>query len=126
MWVVLGNPENRRVAFFKKALKKFHQPEPVVLSWLDFLERGELPARVLSGPAVFRLESPGENHDVEKALLAEGEEEPDDTGEPPRISRKRLNRLPADPGRILYPRQWWLGFRKVLRRLDRQLSRHPE
>ncbi|MCP4687259.1 MAG: hypothetical protein GY859_04360, partial [Desulfobacterales bacterium] len=67
MWVVLGNPENRRVDFFKEALKKFHQPEPVVLSWLDFLERGELPARALAGPAVFRLESPGENHDVEKA-----------------------------------------------------------
>ncbi len=126
MWVLLGNPENRRMAMFTEALKTFRQPEPTILSWEDFLKHQALPEPLPGKPCIFRMDSPGENHEVEKALLAQGEEEPDETGEPPRISRKMLDRLTFEPGRILFPRQWYLGFRKVLRTLDRFFSHRPD
>jgi hypothetical protein len=71
-----------------------------------------------------RLESPGRNFEVEKALLAAGADEDDALG-PTRISRRAAAQLAFDKGRIWYPRQWYLGFRTMLRRLDEQLSRCP-
>jgi glutathione synthase/RimK-type ligase-like ATP-grasp enzyme len=73
---------------------------------------------------VVRLESPGRDFEVEKALLAAGADEPDAEG-PARIGREAAGRLAFDKGRIWYPRQWYLGFRALLRRIDAQLSRCP-
>jgi hypothetical protein len=73
---------------------------------------------------VVRLESPGRNFDVEKALLAAGADEADAPG-PTRISRRAAERLAFDKGRIWYPRQWYLGLRALLRRLEDQRSRCP-
>jgi glutathione synthase/RimK-type ligase-like ATP-grasp enzyme len=74
--------------------------------------------------AIVRLESPGRDFDVEKALLAAGADEPD-AGRPTRISREQAAQLAFDKGRIWYPRQWYLGFRAVLRRIAEKLARCP-
>ena len=61
---VVGNPANRRVAFFRDAVRAAGLPEARVVPWLD----------VLRGDAVFRpgetvrLDSPGEDPDVDRLL----------------------------------------------------------
>ncbi|MEU6982280.1 STM4014 family protein [Streptomyces sp. NPDC046324] len=62
--VVVGNPANRRVAFFRDAVRAAGLPEVRVEPWLDVLRGG---ARFHPGETV-RLESPGEDADVDRLL----------------------------------------------------------
>ncbi len=63
---------------------------------------------------MLRIESPGENFEVEKALLAAGAAAAQAEGTPA-LSPRRARRLSFDRGLILYPRQWYLGFCHWLR-----------
>ena len=61
---VVGNPENRRVALFTAAVRRFGLPAPEVFPWLDVLTAGRVP-----GPGtVVRVDSPGENAEVDRLL----------------------------------------------------------
>ncbi|MFD9030075.1 STM4014 family protein [Streptomyces sp. NPDC059567] len=62
--VVVGNPANRRVAFFRDAVRAAGLPEVRVEPWLDVLRGG---ARFHPGETV-RLESPGEEPEVDRLL----------------------------------------------------------
>jgi hypothetical protein len=122
--VVLGNPGCRRVALFQEALHRSGLPAAALVSYADLIA-GRVTLEQFVGPgAVVRLESPGRDFEVEKALLAAGADEPDTDG-PTRIGREEAGRLAFDKGRIWYPRQWYLGFRAILRQLGEQLSRCP-
>jgi glutathione synthase/RimK-type ligase-like ATP-grasp enzyme len=121
---VVGNPGCPRVAFFQQALARCGLPPAGLVSYADLMAgRATLEQAVTPG-GVVRLESPGRDFEVEKALIAAGADEPDADG-PTRISRDRATRLAFDKGRIWYPRQWYLGFRAVLRLIAGQLSRCP-
>ena len=50
---------------------------------------------------------------------------PDDEADATRIGREAALALPFDRGRILHPRQWYLGFRQLLRRIDRRREACP-
>jgi hypothetical protein len=68
---------------------------------------------------VLRVESPGENWEVERLLLAWGADEPSEqTPLCQRIFATDALALCEDRGRVAYGRQWYLGFRKVLLKLD--------
>jgi hypothetical protein len=123
-WVVVGNPGCRRVALFQEALTRCRLPAATLVPYADLIAgRATLEQFVRPGTVV-RLESPGRDFEVEKALLAEGADEIA-AGRPTRISRQAAARLAFDKGRIWYPRQWYLGFRATFRRLEEQLSRCP-
>ncbi len=123
-FVVAGNPGCRRVALFQEALARRGLPAATLVPYADLLAgRATLEQAVTAG-AVVRLESPGRDFEVEKALLAAGADEPDADG-PTRVSRRKVSRLAFDKGRIWYPRQWYLGLCALLRRLGEQLSRCP-
>ncbi|MFE5482737.1 STM4014 family protein [Streptomyces sp. NPDC056527] len=62
--VVVGNPANRRVAFFRDAVRAAGLPKVRVEPWLDVLRGG---ARFHPGEIV-RLESPGEEPEVDRLL----------------------------------------------------------
>ncbi len=124
MFVVVGNPGCPRVAAFQAALTRVGHPPPTLVSYADLLTgRTALEQHVTEG-ALVRLESPGRDFDVERLLLAEGADEPDADG-PARIGREDALRLQFEKGRLWYPRQWFLGFRALLRRIAGQLSRCP-
>jgi hypothetical protein len=123
--VVIGNPEGKRVALFQEALARAGLPPAAVVAWADLLAGRDTPERVVRPGTVVRIESPGQHFEVEKAILAAGADVPD-SGSPERIGRSAALRLPFDKGRILYPRQWYLGFGATLRRLERQLARCPD
>ncbi|WP_436532455.1 STM4014 family protein [Actinoplanes sp. HUAS TT8] len=65
---VVGNPENRRVALFLAAAGRAGLPAPEVFPWRDVLLSGRVP-----GPGTLvRIDSPGENAEVEQLLRALG------------------------------------------------------
>jgi hypothetical protein len=110
---VVGNPGCPRVAGFQQALARVGLPPATLVPWADLITRR---AALEPAGAAVRLESPGRDWEVEKLLLAEGAGEPDEPG-PSRIDREAALALAFDKGRIWFPRQWYLGFRAVLRRL---------
>ena len=126
-YVIIGNPDGRRVALFQSALASAGLRPGRVVAWADLLAgRGSLADVVRPGDAV-RLESPGMDFEVERALLAAGadERDPQDPGGTryARADADQVRSLAPDRGRILWPRQWYLGFCKALREVDGQLSR---
>lgn len=68
-FAVVGNPLNRRVVFFREAVRAAGLPEARVVPWLDVL-RGR--AHFLPGESV-RLDSPGEELEVERLLRGVGD-----------------------------------------------------
>lgn len=125
-FILLGNPENRRVHFFQNALARFDQPPAAIISWLALLRNQVHLEAILRPGVVLRIDSPGENFEVEKLLLEIGENEPDDRETLSRISQKKIRRLIYEKGRILYPRQWYLGFCKMLRKVQAVLQTIPD
>lgn len=116
MILLLGNPESRRVALFQEALARRGRPPAQVLPWLTLLtDPAALSARWAPG-ALLRIESPGEDFEVERRLLALGAAVEDAPG-PARLSAQEALALPYERGRIYSPRQWFLGFRRALEQI---------
>ncbi|MFJ7057676.1 STM4014 family protein [Streptomyces griseobrunneus] len=94
-FAVVGNPENRRVAFFQEAVRAAGLEPPRVVSWLQ----------VLGGEAAFepgetvRIDSPGENAEVE-----------------------RLLRGVDDPTRVEGSARWYAGFLTAVGEVARAAS----
>lgn len=107
-WFIIGNPENRRVAFFQQALASQQLPPATVLSYEGLLT-GQETLDALPANAIIRVESPGENFAVEKLLLFFGAQATEAEGRPV-LAPSKVENLQHDHGRILYPRQWYLGF----------------
>ena len=128
-FVVIGNPGSRRVELFSAALAAVELPAPTVVAWADLLAgQADLGDVVRAGDAV-RMESPGRDFDVERAILAAGIDEPDPDNPSgrayERVGSSAIRSLSFDKGRILWPRQWYLGFCAALRRVCAQLAACP-
>ncbi len=123
-FLLLANPENRRVSLFQDALKAQGLPPAKVISWRDVLRDFEHIEELSPGPALFRIDSAGEDFEVERALLKLGYEDASHAGvstlEPSAIAA-----LSDDRGRILCPRQQHFGFLRILQRLARLFARRP-
>ncbi len=71
---VVGNPANRRVALFTAAAARAGLPAPEIYSWHEVLLAGRVP-----GPGtVVRIDSPGEDAEVDRLLRALGSGRPAD------------------------------------------------
>ena len=111
--VVLGNPENRRVTMFQAALAAQGHPAARVIAWRDLAAPGA-PARLLADAGdLVRIDSAGENDEVERAFLRRGEAAAR-AGGYDAIDARALAAIPHELGRILYPRQHHLGFLAVV------------
>ncbi len=123
--VIVGNPGGRRVALFQESMAALGLAPAVVVPYAELLAgRVALEAFVTEG-TILRFESPDRDFDVERALIAAGADEDDESPGASRIGRAEALRLEFDRGRILHPRQWYLGFRGLLRRLDRDRESCP-
>lgn len=123
-FIVVGNPESRRVVLFQQALAGLGLPAARIVAYADLLAgRVVLPEVVQAGDIV-RIESPGKDWEVERALLVAGAEVPDEDGYE-RIPREAAGRLAFEKGRIIASRQWYLGWCATLRLIERQLAGCP-
>jgi hypothetical protein len=122
--VTIANPSGVRVASFQAALERSGQPPSEVVSYIDLLDGRVGLEQSLREGDLLRIESPGQEFEVEKRLIALGAGVEDESG-PARIGRDEALRLPFDRGRIWFPRQWFLGFRELLRLIDRQRAACP-
>jgi hypothetical protein len=112
-FLILGNPENRRVSLFQEALAAQGLPSARVIAWADLVRSTAPLEAVPNEPTLVRIDSFGESFDVEKGLLARGFED---------AARASVSVLPPDAidalsfdrGRIRAPRQHHLGFLRVL------------
>ena len=119
-WWLVGNPENRRVALFQRALTAAGGRPAAVLPWADLLTGRRSIDEVPDG-AVLRVDSPGENFAVERGLLAAGLAAAEAEGAPA-VGGRALAELTEDRGLILHPRQWFLGLRETLADWERGLA----
>lgn len=123
-FLVIGNPENRRVRLFREALSSLRLPMAgiEVLSYEELLQDTNLLYGKLQEDTILRLESPGENFNVRKGLIALG----DYPGESfSSISAESVLLLHEERGRIAYGRQWYNGFHKLLSELQQKLHSFP-
>jgi hypothetical protein len=126
-FIIIGNPENRRVTLFQASLARRGHPPARVLRWIDLVEEGAPEAAIAAlpeTPAFVRIDSFGENFDVDRGLLLRGFEDAERLGAwaaPP----EEVRELAFDRGRIFAPRQQHCGFLRVLGELDRALAARP-
>jgi len=124
-FVVIGNPGSRRIELFQAALNELRLPAAQVVSYLDLLSGKEALPRSVRDGTVVRIESPGKDFEVERALIAAGADAADDDERFDRVSRRAAQDLSFERGRILYPRQWYLGYCATLRLIELQLAECP-
>jgi hypothetical protein len=123
-YILIGNPENRRVTLFQAALARQGLPPATVVAWLDLLrDRGALD-RLPDAPALVRVEATGENFAVAQALLAHGYEEAAALGVET-LAPRAIADASDERGRIWPPRQLHLGFQRLLAELATIFAAHP-
>jgi hypothetical protein len=123
-FVVIGNPENRRVTLFQGALARQGLPAATVVPWRALAEDARALAALPSGPALVRIDAAGEDEAVERAFLARGYHDARAAGTAT-IAPAALAALAPARGRIICPRQAHLGFLRVLAEIAAVLETRP-
>jgi glutathione synthase/RimK-type ligase-like ATP-grasp enzyme len=100
---LIGNPENRRITDFQKAVEALGYPVPVCLSYQELLRDPESISRF--DVDLLRIDSPGENEAVARELIARG-------GGPPNSN--------LEFGEIGFLNEYHRGFCAVLELIERR------
>ncbi len=116
-FLIVGNPENRRVTGFQEALRARGHPAAQVVPWVSFLEDPRALEALPNEPLLIRVESYGESLAVDKLLFARGYDDARKAGVST-LSLPDIRALGEDRGRILAPRQHHLGVERALRQLE--------
>jgi glutathione synthase/RimK-type ligase-like ATP-grasp enzyme len=114
-WLLIGNPENRRLHLFQQALAQRGLGIATILSYEVLLQNTPMLERRLmdtlalmdTDRIAIRIDSPGENLAVEHGLIRLGYE--DAPRDPPQLSNER--------GEIADLRYWYRGFKRLLMQL---------
>ena len=106
-FVVIGNLENRRVDFFRRAIVSAGYAPPLEVHYQEIIDDSFDWHRIPLGSMV-RLDSPGENFSVERALIDRG-------------STHTVN-LKEDYGRIRYTPEWFRGYGNLLRQIETKVK----
>jgi hypothetical protein len=140
-FVLVGNPDNRRVTLFQAALARQGLPPARMLAWLE-LAADDGAARLASlvpehAPSLLRLDAAGESFAVERELLrlgyepalalgsqrrSEGDEQ---SADPHVLDPVAIVELTEQRGRVLCPRQAQLGFERLLHRVAAVCAERP-
>jgi hypothetical protein len=118
--LLIGVPGSRRTQLYQAALSRAGKPAATVVSFIDLLCGKTIVTDLISAETVVRVDSPGKDFETERALLHAGADAACDEHFA-RITQKEIERLEFERGRILYPRQWYLGLCKALQIVESQL-----
>ncbi|NES24278.1 MAG: hypothetical protein F6K41_36535, partial [Symploca sp. SIO3E6] len=120
-FIVVANQENRRVTLWQQALENLGVKPATIITYSDLIAGRDTLERFNQPHNIIRFDSPEKNFEVAKALIAVGAGVSDD-GKHQRLSAADVAALEFDKGRILYPRQWYLGWRYLLQQWEKQLN----
>jgi hypothetical protein len=128
-FVLIANPETRRVQLFQQALERCGVPPARSISYADLLAGRCDLAKFDSPDTIFRFDAPERSFEVDRGFIAAGAElEP--KGRHQRISANDAAQLPEDLGRIWYQHQWYLGWRQCLKtwtaNIQGRILNHPD
>lgn len=136
--VLLAVEENRRCAYVRAAAERLGWSAPRVVHWRELLARPEAlgealdaAARERGGPVFLRVDSPGEDWDTERAIIANGAPSraslvDEDAPLAERIDAAEAMVLASERGRIRFGRQWYLGFVRALDRIASIVSKRGD
>ena len=111
--VLIANPGSRRVELFQAALARQGAPPARVIAYADLLQgRLKLSEHIPAG-AIVKIDSPGQNFEVETILMRMGD------------APKRLESIPERVGQIRYPGEWFWGFSAAMSWIESELSMAP-
>lgn len=112
--LIIGNPENRRVTLFQEALSQKGLPQAEVISYLSLLKNEVSISDYLRSDSLIRIESPGENFEVEKRIIALGEKNE-------QLTVGAMN-LRDSYGEIRYPSLWFSGFKTLMSAIEQDVE----
>jgi hypothetical protein len=108
MITLIGNPGSRRVKGFVEAAARYKRPVNII-SYVDVIRGRFSPPSA----GIVRIDSPGECAETCRSILLAGIEPLAAVNGSP-ITRIEIDRLRFERGAILYPRQWFFGYREIL------------
>jgi HAD superfamily hydrolase (TIGR01662 family) len=114
--IIGATKDDIRVHYFRQALERKGISEVIFLPYQQIVQQDENILSTLPSNTILRIESPHRDFDAYRLFLAEGYHLIKNESEC-HIDISKITDLPFDKGRILYPRQWFLGFSSVLRRI---------
>ena len=121
---MIGNPGTRRMRGMETALAGLGLPPPRVVPYAELLAERVHLSQVVTEGSVVRIESPDEQAEVQRAVLALGAD-PAEAERSPFRARNQIADAVGDKGRLLPARQWFLGFCAMLATIERQLAMCP-
>ncbi len=124
MIVLVTNPRSRREQLFTEAVSRRGLAPPHVVPWRAFLHDERCLTDLPFERAVLRIDSPGRDYEVERALLKRGADYVGPHG-CVRMTVAAADTLREERGLILPPRQLHLGFVHALTRLRAALDDRP-
>lgn len=121
-FVVVANPHCRRLELFRAAVEKCGYCAPVVVSYSALLAKEVCLQDVVREGDFARLESPGRDWEVEKALLLRGVRATSAEGRFQVLANEQVEALEFDKGRLWPSHQWFLGLSDLISNLSAQLE----
>lgn len=119
--LLIAVPESRRTRLFQDALTSMGCVPARVVSFPDLLSGRAVISDYVKAGTTIRIDSPGKDFETERALLSAGAEE-EGNNSYARLPRDEVEKLEFERGRVLFPRQWYLGLIRALRLIETQLS----
>ncbi|VAW72257.1 FIG00638667: hypothetical protein [hydrothermal vent metagenome] len=123
-FLLIGNPENRRISAFVEALKSEGLENPIILSHQELIQAPELLYQYKDLDLTVRIDSVGENSEVERLLLYQGHAEAA-LSSAQSISPERLNLREVRYGELFCPRQYHCGYEQYLYKLQKIFDEIP-
>ncbi|KAA2238416.1 hypothetical protein F0L74_19490 [Chitinophaga agrisoli] len=105
--VIIGNPENRRTAFFCEAAAKLLNGTITIVPYIDLLTHINTILPGITPGSIVKIDSPGENTAVRKLLIERGLGAAADE--------------PYEKGPIIHLQAWYKGYCGLLDRIRQQL-----
>jgi hypothetical protein len=124
-FLIVGNPENRRIVGFVETLRRRGLPEPIVLAHRTLLREPERLLEIPDEPLLVRTDATGEDAEVEALLLERGFADAASLGCSSVSPQALVERGGVRFGEVLAPRQHQLGFRRYLDQLSACFEQRP-
>ncbi|NUO54844.1 MAG: STM4014 family protein [Polyangiaceae bacterium] len=129
MFVLIANPESPRVRLFQEAVAiEMPGTRVDVVPWLS-IARDRVDLREAMPPgALLRIESAGQDAEVERAFLELGypDRAREHEGHGELLDAPAITKLGDERGRIHAPRQTHLGFLRALAKIELALEARPD